>query len=360
MHTVEHTVEVCNTAADIDPDEWDALGGGLAFAGHRWLRLVEAVRPDLEPRYLLVRRHGRVVAAAAGTVGHRLSDQRLDATVGAVLRRWPALHIGNPVTGTDGLLVDGVAGAGRELGVLLQAVHARVKRERFLFCLVDQLPPRHPVWAVRQGYQPLAWLPVARLDLPWTTFEHFLAGLPRKKRQEIRRGQRHAEREGIVVERLTPTDDDGPHLDRLVANVLRRHRETFEFAAGLFAKATAILRDDLIVLGSYRHGQLVGCVALLRDNDELTAKWIGRDYERSDRTSAYHALVTECVRTAIALGARRLHFGASAQATKQQFGVEWETRGRLLASRSRTVNWCFGKLRPQSMTPEPPPDAQTP
>lgn len=346
-----HTVEIARTAADIDPDEWDALSDGRAFAGHRWLRLLEVVRPDLDPRYLLLRRQGRIVAAAVGTIGHRLRHPRLDATVGVALRRWPALHIGNPVTGTNGLLVGATPDTGRELGLLLRALRAYVKRERFLFCLVDQLPPRHPVWALRQGYQPLAWLPVAYLELSAATFEQFLAGLPRKKRQEIRRGQRHAEDEGIVVERLTVTDTDGPYLDELVANVLRRHREVFQFAPGLFRKAAAVLGDDLIVLGTYRHGQLVGCVALLRDNDELTAKWIGRDYEQTGRTSAYHALVTQCVRTAIGEGVRRLDLGASAQETKQQFGVRWETRGRLLASRSRTANWCFGKLRPHSLTP---------
>jgi hypothetical protein len=338
-----YTVEICRTAADIDPDEWNALCGGVAFAAHRWLRLVEAARPDLEPRYILVRRHGRVAAAAVGTIGHRLHNPRLEATLGAVLRRWPALHVGNPVTGTHGLLV--AQAPDPDPGPLLQAIQDCVERERFLLSLIDQLPPHHPVWAARHGQQRLPWLPVARLHLPVATFEQFLAGLPRKKRQEIRRGQRHSEREGITVQRLVPADDDGPHLDRLVANVLRRHDETFAFAPGLFLKARAVLGDDLIVLATYRHGHLVGCVALLRDNDELTAKWIGRDYERTDRSTAYHALVTQCVRTAIELGAGLLHLGAAAQETKHQFGVQWEARGRLLASRSRTANRWFGKLR---------------
>lgn len=329
------TIEVHHTVADL-AGEWDELSGGVAFAGHRWLRLVEAVRPDLQPRYLVVRRGGRIVAAAAGAIGHRLRNPRLESTVGPLLRRWPALHIGNPVTGTSGLLAPD-----DELGALV----GYLKKQRLMFCLIDQLPLADPVWGVRSGYQPLAWLPVARLDLNAGSFEQFLTGLVRKKRQEIRRVQRHAEREGIVVKPLAVTEEHGPHLDRLVANVLDRHRESFRFAPGLFPKAAAVLGDDLTVLGTYRDGRIVGCVALMRDRDEVTAKWFGRDYEHTAGTSAYHALVTGCVSTAIGLGARRLHLGAAAPETKNQFGVEWEPRGRLVASRSRAVNWCFGQLR---------------
>jgi hypothetical protein len=324
------------TSADIDEQEWDVLAGDRAFAGHRWLRLIEAVRPDLQPRHRLVWRDGRLVAAAIGTVGHRLQSPRLDATAGMVLRKWPVLHVGNPVTSTDGLLAGDT-----DLGVLLH----ELQRGRYSFRLVDHLPPQHPMWQLGPGYQPLGWPPVAYLDVTVATFEQFLAELPRKKRQEIRRGQRHAESEGIVVKRLSVTDDEGPRLDELVANVLDRHQETYRYVPGLFGKAAAILGEDLIVLGTYRHGELVGCVGLLRDHGELTAKWIGRDYAQTDGTTAYHALVTELVRTAITVGARRLHLGASAQETKKQFGVEWESRGRLFASCSRAANWIVGKLR---------------
>jgi len=55
------TIEVHHTVADL-AGEWDELSGGVAFAGHRWLRLVEAVRPDLQPRYLVVRRGGRMIS----------------------------------------------------------------------------------------------------------------------------------------------------------------------------------------------------------------------------------------------------------------------------------------------------------
>jgi hypothetical protein len=146
------------------------------------------------------------------------------------------------------------------------------------------------------------------------------------------------------VRPLTPAARHSPRLDRLVGNVVRRHHGIHRFVPGLFVEAASVLGDDLTVLAAHRHEELAGCVALLRDGDDLSAKWIGRDYGLTEGTSAYHALVAECVRTAISLGVRRVHFGASAYETKKQFGVCQEPRGRLLAMRGPLLNRCAGGL----------------
>jgi predicted N-acyltransferase len=332
-----HAVDVVTTIRAVAPDQWDSLAGDRAFLQHRWLRLTEAVLAEHRPRYLLVHRQGRLVAAAVGALQSRLQNPTLDARFGWLVRRSPFLHVAAPMTATDGLLVR----AGSDAGILLDAIHSYVRRERRPFCILDHLPASQ---SSQHGYRRLAWLPDARLDLAWASFEEYLAALPRKRRHDIQRMGRRAAREGIAVEPLIPTPEVGPALDRLVADVVRRHGGTRHYGADLFGRAAAALGADLTVLVARRDGRPVGCIALLRSDDDIAVRWFGRDYERTAGTAIYHALVSATVAAGISTGARRLHMGAAGYETKKQFGASLVPRSRLFAARSRTVTWLMGKL----------------
>jgi predicted N-acyltransferase len=336
------SIDAVDTIDRVDAAEWDGLCADHGYARHRWLRLAEAVMAGQRARYLLVRRDGRLVAAAAATIEHRLQDPRLDARLGWIVRRAPYLLVGVPLMAVPGLLAgDDPAGH----GALLAAIRDHARRERFAFRVIDNLPAEHPAWRAQRDHVRLGWLPGTRLDIVWPSYEDYLAALPRKKRQEIRRGERRAAAEDIAVAPWTPAADEAPVLDRLVGDVLRRHGDIHELAPDLFARAAAILGDDLTVLAVRRRDRLAGCVALLREGEDLAAKWIGRDYAQTGGTAAYHAIVAGCVRTAIGLGVRRLHLGAAAYDTKRQFGVSLEPRGRLFATRSRALDRCLRGVR---------------
>lgn len=352
MRSGGQAVELATSIDAVSAQEWDALssplsdakGGPAPFAQHRWLRLAEAVLADYRPRYLLVRRAGRLTAAAVGALEHRLQNPVLDARYGWLVRRSPFLQVGIPMRGVPGLLVADGPDTDRELRELFRTLHAVTRRQRFLFSIVDHLPLGHQAVVGHTGYTELAWLPDTVLELGFTSFEDYLAAMPRKRRTEISRTRRRAEREGIAVAALTPTPENGPVLDRLVAEVVRRHGGTRQYAPGLFLTAAADLGEDLTVLGAHRHGELVACVSLLRCGDEFDVRWIGRDYAKTEGTAVYHALLTGCVGAAVAAGARRLHFGAAAYDSKRQFGVTLLPRTRLFASRYRAATWLIRAL----------------
>lgn len=355
-----HTVEVHTAIEAVAQGEWDSFTAGQPFAQHRWLRLAETVVADYEPRYVLVRRQGRLVAAAIGALEHRLQNPALDAKFGWLVRKSPFLLVSVPMTATTGLLVGAGPDPDADLRALLDAIRGLVRSERFRFCIIDHLPMDHPAIAAQRGYCQLAWLPDTDLVLRWPSFDDYLRYLPRKKRHEITRTLRRAESDGLVVKQLVPTPDDGPTLDRLVANVVRRHGGSRRFTPDLFAKAAAALGTDLTVFGAHRHGRLVGCLAVLRCGDELDARWIGRDYELTTGTAVYPALITACVQGAIASGARRLHFGAGAYATKKHFGVSMEPRTRLFAARNPAVTRLMARVGRRFEPPGLPRQEDTP
>ena len=65
---------------------------------------------------------------------------------------------------------------------------------------------------------------------------------------------------------------------------------------------------------------------LIRNQDELIAKWLGLNYERTLNTATYFASLRASVELAITLGVHRLRLGATAYSTKKQFGVSMEER----------------------------------
>lgn len=339
-----HTVEVLTTIEDVPAAEWDALATANPYAGHRWHRLAEAVMADYRPRYLLLRREGRLVAAAMGALESRLQNPALDARFGRLVRRSPFLLVTVPMTATAGLLVADGPDAQTDLQALLRELRALTRRERFRFCIIDHLPLRHPAVTAQRGYCRLAWLPDTALDLRWASFEEYLRDLPRKKRKEITRTQRRCERDGIVIKPVVATPEESRTLDRLVAELVRKHGGSRRFVPDLFVKAAAMLGADLTVLGAHRDGALVGCLALVRSGEQLDARWIGRDYDRTTDTAVYASLVTAAVQHAITAGVRRLHFGAAAYETKKHYGVAVEPRTRLFAARNPAATWLVSKL----------------
>lgn len=339
------TVDMLHTIDEIDPQEWDAFCDNRAFVTHRWLRLAETVLAEHEPRYLLMRRQGRLVAAAIGALEHQFRNPAIQAKAGWLLRAFPCLRIAMPMMATSGLLVRNESG--EEVDALLDAIRTFVKRQRISFYTLDHLAPQNPIWslAAQQNYRQIAMLPETHLEIAWNSYESYLAALPRKKRKEIGRMERHAADEGIVVQPIVPSAENSPVLDQLVSNLLTRYGETKRYAPNLFLRAAAVLGDDLTVLGALRDGQLVGCTALLRSGNEVSAKWIGRDYARTTETAVYYAMVAGCVRQTIEMGAQRLHLGAAAYETKKQFGVTLEEQCEAFATRSQLLNWGIGKTK---------------
>ncbi|MFI9593297.1 GNAT family N-acetyltransferase [Nonomuraea sp. NPDC052265] len=373
-----YSVDVARSIGEVGAGEWDALADGVPFVRHRWLVLAERVLAAHRPRYLLVRKDGGLVAAAVCALEHRLHNPVLESRFGRLTRRWPFLQVQAPMTATSGLL----GGEGPQRRVLLRAVRSLVRRERLLFCVVDHLPYA----AGQPGYSRLGWLPETLLDLTWPSYEAYLDHLPRKRRAEIRRTQRRAAREGIEVRPLAAGPGGEPGgglggelgrlLDRMVAAVDLRHGPHVFYRPGLFPEAAGALGADLTVLAAHRHGAPAGCVALLRDGDELVARWIGRDYARTEGTAVYHALLAACVRAAVGSGARRLRLGGAAcvraavgsgarrlrlggaaYETKKQFGVRLEPRSRLFAARSATVTRLVGGLGHRLDPPQLPPSS---
>jgi hypothetical protein len=144
-----------------------------------------------------------------------------------------------------------------------------------------------------------------------------------------------------------------------MGNVLHRHGAGERYHPDLFLRAQAILGDDLVVLAIKRHGEIVGCNALMTSGGEMAAKWLGLDYERTWGTTAYLSLLLECVAQAIACGATRLRLGATAWEPKRHLGAVQLPRAGAVVVRRRLLNRLAGAIL-RAPDPIPPPARAAP
>ena len=71
----EWSFEIVTSIDRVTESDWNALCGGRAFVDHRWLRMVESVLANYEPRYVLLRRDGHLEGAAVCALDRRFSTQ---------------------------------------------------------------------------------------------------------------------------------------------------------------------------------------------------------------------------------------------------------------------------------------------
>jgi predicted N-acyltransferase len=324
----EADLALLSTIEEIASAEWDALCGTRPFVDHRWLQFVERVLVNRQPRYVVLRRAGQLQAAAVCSVERRFENPTLQRRAGWVLRRLPCVRCGVPIASECGLVFRASGDATRLVPGLLHGVRRLAMREHALFTTVGHVSRTHTTWPLLEaaGCTQLSRWWNTILSIEWSSFEDYLASRPGHDRREISRMRRRAERDSITVDDQPVLPRELPGLWKLVKNVQRRHAAPELYNADVLEHAVRMLGQDVHVLVARRSGDVIGCVVLIRDHDELLAKWVGLDYERTWNTATYYMLLVETVALAIKLGVRRLRLGATAYGTKQQFGVVTEER----------------------------------
>jgi predicted N-acyltransferase len=345
-----YTVEVVNRIDGVDAKEWDALCQARPTVSHRWLRLTEAAIADPQPRYLQLRQGGQLVAAAVCSLPRRarLPPWGPNGVSRALARRLPArfrpLRCEIPISFEAGLLTRRDCDASHLIPPLLKAIGCLARRERTLFIRAGYLSAEDESWPGLRaaGYHRVHVLPEAYLEISRPTIEAYQASLPSRKRRELRRYLRRAKEAGVSVETICPSPDNEPLLRELVHNVFSRHRQHDFYAPDLFSRAKAVLGDDFTLLEARRDGQVVACIALLRNKDVLLPRFMGLDYRRTIGTFTYHALLAESVSKAIELGVRSVRFGPTVYEIKRDLGALLHDRFTAIATGDRLLNTFLG------------------
>lgn len=339
------TTQILDRITQVEPVEWDRLVQGHSFADRRWLETTEAVLVNHQPRYLLLRRDGKLCAGMVCTLQGHFQSPTLQRSLGGYIRRFPGLRCGVPISYDPSLFFCDDIQSADLLPALIEALETLLRQEHVSFYTIDHLAEEEAAWAFfrSRGYHRIDHLAEVYLDIQWASFEEYRASLSRKKRGEYSRIKNRLEREGVTLGVADLEQEDKGVLERLVNNVFQRHQEPSMYHRDLFIRARDLLGEDFRLVVARQAGQTIGCAALLHSGGEWVAKWPGLDYERALNTGTYYGLLAECVKQVIEAGGKRFRLGATAYQTKQHFGVTVEERIGALAFCNPLVHYVGGK-----------------
>ncbi len=308
--------EVATTLAALNADEWNAfLPGEAYYAATPWLLAAERTAPAGGCRYLTVR-DADTGALRALTVGHVLAADSPFAfsRPDAVFERrdpaslLPSLTLGgrNPshsqvVVGRT--LPPEVAAAARRAVLDLAEDAARVAGCRSLAVLyVDGSDPLDGMLA-GAGWERTGSGPAAVLEVVGTSFDDYLAGLPARRRETVRRDLRRCAAAGTEVVVRPLVESLVPDLISLETNLYAKYGTPYrpDVMLRLYGSlAVAEPRSAYVVLTTVAGG-LAGFALFFHWRDVIHARSTGYDYAVTRDVpvyfqTLYYALIEYAIR----------------------------------------------------------------
>ncbi len=195
---------------------------------------------------------------------------------------------------------------------------------------VPHVPDGDPLAALlaERGYVGAATLAQAELDVAWPDFDGYVATLPKRRRNKVRRERREFAAAGMAV-REDALGTRGPELAELHAGQLRRygHAITAEFLRGLVERIERHLAPWCRLLVAERDGELEAFALCYAHGGELHVKMTGFSAAAQEHFGYFAMTYYEVVELALRHGLRTVVFGPLSYRAKV-------VRGARLAPRS--------------------------
>ena len=292
-------VTAYSTLADIDAADWDscacpeATDGGPPvdpFTTHRFLSALEesgSVGPGTgwQPRYLLARAGGQVIAAAPlYAKGHSQGEYVFDHNWAHAFERaggqyYPKLQIAvpfTPATGRRFLTRPGWEDMGR--AALVQAAvqvaeNAGLSSLHITFCTSEEAEIGAQMGLLHRVTQQFHWQNAGYAD-----FEAFLASLAARKRKAIRRERRQAQAFGGEIVSLTGDALRPEHWDAFwifYQDTGARKWGSPYLTRAFFDIVQEQMRDDVVLVLARRDGRAVAGALNFLGRDALFGRYWG-------------------------------------------------------------------------------------
>ncbi len=189
------------------------------------------------------------------------------------------------------------------------------------------------------GYSRLPSLPVAVIDLPYRTFDEYLASIDPKMRSDLRRKERQSSSVDISIEE--DIEAIAPTLDRLIAETRARRNADFGDIDEVPAGCTEMLMERMgptaRCVVTRVGGEIVGCNIFLVRDRRAWAYRIGLSAEHVREHNLYFVNWIWMVRHCIEQGYTTLEVGQTFYDLKVHLGCRLEPRWIYI--RHRTAGW---------------------
>ena len=199
------------------------------------------------------------------------------------------------------------------------------------------------------GYNVIESLPIAQMDVPFTSIEDYVQSLPSKRRTQMRKKMRQAGNVDVAfVDTIAGIETEIKALYEETRQRRARSYEAFdEVPENYFSQITAASHGNVKVMLSRIDGKLVGFMFLLVENDRVIFKFVGMRYPLAlDRSLYFHqwmSLVDYCIKNKI----RILQAGQTNYITKVRMGCELRRSWVLYKYTGRVLGPIVTRLAPK-------------
>lgn len=308
---------------EISPDVWNQIAAGRGFQSHKWYTIGEKIMADCPPTYLIAWKGETPIAACAL---FKVKNEPLPLPkvarqfMSSVLKRRPLLVCRSPLADTSALLLPGEPERDKALTALTRVAQEEFKKQRCSFLVFDYLLTeqlKYQSWP--SGYEAITVSePGTYLPMAWESFEEYLEAGNKKDRQHYKRTLKETSDNGIVLSRMTSIPDVDAAV-KLIENVSIWH------GSALNPWSRNLLENFSEVDGTWlelrKEGLLVGCGAVLRDNNFQLTTTLGLE---DDVPGGYFLLLYAALQEAFEHKVRLLRFGAGAYDVKRRLGFHLE------------------------------------
>lgn len=315
-------VEVFHSIHDIKPEIWNRIAAGRGFQSHAWYVFGERAMADSPATYLIAWDGKTPVGGAAL---FRVTNEPLPLPsiarnfMASIFKHRPLLVCRSPLADTSALLLPGGALHDEALVALSQAAQEEFKKQRCSFLVFDYLLTEQLRYPWPHGYEPVTVSePGTFMPMEWESFEACLESGNKKDRQHYKKSIKEAEEAGLVLTKHRAVSDVETALT-LIKHVSIWHGSAPNpWMRGLLENFSMI---DGTWLDLRKDGKLVGCGAVVRDNNFQLATAIGLE---DDVPGGYFYLLYAALQEAFERKVRLVRFGTGAYDVKRRLGFHLE------------------------------------
>ena len=200
----------------------------------------------------------------------------------------------------------------------------------------------------RHGYKRVTSVPLAMLDLPYRTLDHYLASLPAKTGAYFRRKMRSANK--VRIEFRSSVAGLEKQIAELFDNTRRQSKVDYGDFERLdpqyFPNVVHGMRDKAQFMLCWQGDELLSFQLFLVGRDRVLAKQIGMQYPQGRELNLYFVNWLKLIEFAIQHRIPSVEMGATTYATKLLFGGYLERRWLHFRFRSGLWNRVFDPLTP--------------
>jgi hypothetical protein len=316
-----------------EPENWDfySAAGAVPPPGFKLGAIAAYSRGKIVAAAPLFRTRYRIDTPLQGRL-RQLSDW--------IYERWPRLlsflviGIGSPMSDNCALgFASGLTEADCALifDSLLQHLGVLARSSRSALIAVKSLDRSAEVLEEplsRNGYKCVTSVPLAMLDLPYRSLDHYLDSLPRKTGSYLRRKMRSAK--DVRIEYRSSISGLEAQIAELFANTLKQSKVDYgdfeKLDPDYFPTVVHGMGDRARLMLCWQGDELLSFQLFLVGRDRVLAKQIGMRYPQARDLNLYFVNWLKLIEFAIEHRIPSVEMGATTYATKLLFGGYLERR----------------------------------